>query len=228
MKFVAALKAAVERNVQIRVLVDAAGARYSLPSIVSRLEMANVRVARFLPTLVPLKNITINLRNHRKILIVNGATGFTGGMNIRNGNWTEPDREMRIRDTHFRLEGPVVRQMQAVFFDDWQFTTGEELKGHPWFAKPKRAGSVLARGIIDRPDDDIDNLRWTMLAGLSAAHDSVRVMTPYFLPDQILISELNLAAMRGGKVDIVMPETNNLKIVQWASMAHLWQILQHG
>jgi len=228
MKFVDALRRAVERNVEVRVLVDAAGARYSLPSIVRVLEKANIRVARFLPTLVPLKNITINLRNHRKILIVDGTIGFTGGMNIREGNCAHPDRGLRIRDTHFRLAGPMVSQMQAVFADDWQFTTGETLQGHPWFAKPKRAGSVLARGIVDGPDDDIGKLRWALLAGLSAAHDTVRVMTPYFLPDQALISELNLAAMRGVKVDIVVPENNNLRIIQWASMAHLWQILQRG
>jgi len=228
MKFVEALKSAVERNVQVRVLVDAAGARYSLPTIVRTLEKAKVSVARFLPTLVPLKNITINLRNHRKLLIVDGATGFTGGMNIREGNCDHPDRGLRIRDTHFRLTGPMVTQMQTVFADDWQFTTGEVLKGHPWFTKPKRAGSVLARGIVDGPDDDIGKLRWVLLAGLSAAHDTVRIVTPYFLPDQALISELNLAAMRGVKVDIVVPETNNLRIIQWASMAHLWQILQRG
>jgi cardiolipin synthase len=228
LRFVDALKSAVERNVEVRVLVDAAGARYSLPSIVRVLEKANIRVARFLPTLVPLKNITINLRNHRKILVVDGSIGFTGGMNIREGNCTDPDRGLRIRDTHFRIQGPLVSQMQAVFANDWQFTTGEALKGHPWFTNPKRAGGVLARGIVDGPDDDLGKLRWTLLAGLSAAHDTVRVVTPYFLPDQALISELNLAAMRGVKVDIVMPEKNNLRIVHWAAMAHLWQVLQRG
>jgi len=228
LRFVDALGAAVERKVEVRVLVDAAGARYSLPSIVGPLEKANVRVARFLPTLVPLKNLTINLRNHRKILIADGTVGFTGGMNIREGNCDCPDRSRRIRDTHFQLAGPVVSQMQAVFASDWQFTTGEVLKGHPWFAKPKRAGGVMARGIVDGPDDDMGKLRWTVLAGISAAHETVRIMTPYFLPDQSIISELNLAAMRGVKVDIVVPENNNLKIVHWASMAHLWQILERG
>lgn len=228
MKFVEALRRAVERGVQVRVLVDAAGARYSFPSIVGVLEKAGVPVARFLPTVFPLRSITINLRNHHKVLVVDGTIGFTGGMNIREGNCDLPGRGLRIRDTHFRVTGPVVSNIQAVFADDWLFTTGEQLAGHPWLVRLPEVGPTVARSIVDGPDADIDKLKWSILAGLSAAQESVQVITPYFLPDQGLIAGLNLAAMRGVKVDIILPQNNNLRIVHWATMAILWQVLRHG
>ena len=228
LRFLNALRQAVDRGLQVRVLVDAAGARYSLPTIVWSLRKAGVPVARFLPTLVPFRNLTINLRNHRKLLIVDGAVGFTGGMNIREGNCDLPGKGLRIRDTHFRVTGPIVSTMQAVFADDWRFASGEQLSGHPWFTQASETGPVFARSIIDGPDADIGRLKWALLAGISAARQSIRVVTPYFLPDQDVISALNLASMRGVTVDIVLPKTNNLKIVQWATMAILWQVLTHG
>lgn len=228
LKFVEALRRAVERGVQVRVLVDAAGARYSFPSIIRTLEKAGIRVARFLPSMVPLRHITINLRNHRKVLVVDGTVGFTGGMNIREGNCDLPGRGLHIRDTHFRVTGPIVANIQAVFVDDWFFTTGEKLAGHPWLVRLPEVDRTVARSIVDGPDADINKLKWAILAGLSAAHESVQVVTPYFLPDQGLIAGLNLAAMRGVKVDIILPLNNNLKVVHWATMAILWQVLMHG
>jgi cardiolipin synthase len=89
-------------------------------------------------------------------------------------------------------------------------------------------GAIAARAIADGPDEDPDPLRWTIQAALAAAQRSVKIMTPYFLPDQALISALNLAALRGVSVDIVLPEKNNLPMVGWASQAMWWQVLDHG
>ena len=126
------------------------------------------------------------------------------------------------------MTGPVVSQLQEVFADDWQFTTGESLRGEAWFAKPEKTGSVLARGVTDGPDEDFEKLRWTILGALSIARYSVRIVTPYFLPDPAVVSALNLAAMRGVRVDIFLPARNNLPFVQWASQALWWQVLEHG
>jgi cardiolipin synthase len=129
---------------------------------------------------------------------------------------------------HFRIEGPVVAQLQEVFADDWFFTTGEALRGDAWFPKLSERGTIIARGIADGPDEDFEKLRWTILGALSVAQKSVRVLTPYFLPDQALISALNLAAMRGVAVDIILPSRGNLPFVQWATFAMLWQLLERG
>jgi len=133
-----------------------------------------------------------------------------------------------VQDLHFRVSGPVVTQLQEVFADDWQFTTGETLRGDGWFPQPESAGPVLARGVTDGPDENFEKLLWTLLGALSIARDSVRIMTPYFLPDPSVVSALNLAAMRGVQVDILLPAKNNLPLVQWASRAMWWQVLKHG
>jgi cardiolipin synthase len=149
-------------------------------------------------------------------------------MNIRAGNCLKKNPQHPVQDLHFRVRGPVVAQLQEAFADDWLFTTKEALRGEAWFPEQEPAGNVLARGIADGPDEDFEKLRWTLLGALSIARRSVKIVTPYFLPDQALIDSLNLAAMRGVRVEIILPSENNLPFVQWASRAMWWQILEHG
>src|SRR4030095_14267471 len=105
---------------------------------------------------------------------------------------------------------------------------GESLQGETWFPELDRMGPAAARAIADGPDEDPDPLRWTIQAALAAALRSVKIMTPYFLPDQALISALNLAALRGVQIELILPEKNNLPVVGWASQAMWWQVLDHG
>lgn len=226
--FARALGEATRRGVEVRVLIDATGTRYSWPTILRTLREEGVKHARFLPSFVLWHLTSMNLRTHRKILVADGRLGFTGGMNIRVGHCLQRHPRNPVQDIHFRVRGPVVTQLQEVFADDWLFTTGESLRGDAWFPKPKPAGQVLARGVPDGPDEDFEKLRWTLLGALSIARHSVRIMTPYFLPDPPLISALNLAAMRGVQVDIILPAKSNLPFVGWASRAMWWQVLKPG
>ena len=171
---------------------------------------------------------TINLRNHRKILVVDGAIGFTGGMNIRQGNVLADKPKSPVQDLHFRVEGPVVTQLQEAFANDWAFCTREMLNGSEWFPELAESDGVIARVITDGPDADFEKLRWTLLAALAEAQTSVQIVTPYFLPDPALITALNLAALRGVRVDIILPAKNNLPFVHWASRAMWWQVLERG
>jgi cardiolipin synthase len=259
-KFVAALELAAQRGVAVRVLVDAAGTRYSWPPITRKLAQAKIPFAKFLPAslLTPWRVATINLRNHRKSLIVDGQIAFTGGINIRQGNIlgrssrgdealtekteignrkSEIDLSLLtsaatnknlVQDLHFRVAGPVVTELQEAFANDWTFMTGEILDGELWFPEIKESGDVIARVITDGPDADFEKLRLTLLAALTEAQTSVQILTPYFLPDPALISALNLAALRGVRVDIILPAKNNLPVVHWASRALWWQVLERG
>ncbi len=230
MKFVAALANAVQRGVAVRVLVDAAGTRYSFPPITWKLRHAQIPFAKFLPTslLTPWRVATINLRNHRKSLIIDGQIAFTGGMNIRQGNILNSSTKHPVQDLHFRVTGPVITELQEVFANDWAFTTGEVLDGETWFPPQTETGNVIARAVPDGPDADFENARWTLLAALAEAQTSVKILTPYFLPDNALITALNLAALRGVRVDIILPVKNNLPFVHWASRALWWQVLERG
>ena len=169
-----------------------------------------------------------NLRTHRKILVVDGQIAFTGGINIREGNCLAWQPKYPVQDLHFRVTGPVVTQFQEVFADDWEFCTDELLQGEPWFADIEPDGPVLARGLPDGPDENFESFRFTLLGAIASARTSILIATPYFLPDAALITSLNVAAMRGIAVDIVLPQENNLVLVQWASTALLWQLLERG
>jgi len=229
-EFADALNEAAARGVQVRVLVDAVGARYSFPSIFRRFARP-VRAARFLDTVFPWRFHYSQLRNHRKILVCDGSVAFLGGMNIRLGHVlarAEPGHA--VADLHFSVTGPVVADILRVFAADWEFAARERLEGEAWLppATSAKAGDTLARIVTDGPDEDIGKLRWTLLGAISVAKESVRILTPYFVPDQALIDSLALAALRGIRVEIVLPEHNNVFLVQWASSALLWQLLERG
>ncbi len=229
-QFLAAFARAIGRGVEVRVLVDAAGARYSWPPITWKLRHAKIPYARFLPAslLAPWRVAGINLRNHRKLLIVDGKNAFTGGINIRQGNVLALKPKNGIQDLQFSVSGPVVAQLQEAFASDWYFCTNEILKGKKWFPELSKSGEVIARAITDGPDADFEKLRLTLLAALADAQSSIQVVTPYFLPDVALVTALNVAALRGVRVDIILPQENNLPFVGWASRSMWWQVLERG
>lgn len=234
--FIDALCRAVDRGVAVRVLIDGIGSRYSFPTSVGLLRQKGVPVSRFMPTTVPLYLPYANLRNHRKILVVDGERGFTGGLNIRNGCWLSKHPEHAVQDMHFLLTGPVVTQLLEVFIEDWAFASGELLGSlcdstpdPAWKPRLDFSGTSLARGVRYGPDDkEIGRIKLILIAALSSARRSVKIMTPYFLPDDAICQALGVAALRGVTVDIVLPQQNNLAMVGWASDALLWQVLSRG
>jgi cardiolipin synthase len=222
--FVNALIRAQQRGVAVRVLLDDVSCRFSLHSPAKRLREAGIAVGDFNPPLVPARLNAFNLRNHRKILVLDGELGFTGGMNIDRRYWGRG----AYRDLHFRLRGPVVAHLMEVFADDWLFTTDEALRGPEWFPQIAAAGTSLARGVEAGPDESSERLRWAFIGALNAARRSVRICTPYFLPDGGIISALDAAALRGVDVDIVLPQESDLPHIRWAMIHQLWQVLDRG
>jgi cardiolipin synthase len=215
------------RGVEVRVLIDHVGSRYSHPPVSRLLKRRGVKVATFLPmfsALVP----SFNLRNHRKIMVVDGRVGFTGGMNVREDFVLSSGSKHPGMDLHFRLEGPVVAHLRDTFAEDWEFTTGESLEGAAWNPRIASAGNTIARGVADGPDADLDVLNFTLLGAIACATRSIRIVTPYFLPDAPLVYALNTAALSGLDVDIVLPERGNLKLVTWAMWGQIAQVLGHG
>lgn len=222
--FADALAAATRRGVAVRVLIDNAGERYSWPSMVGELRDRGVPVARFFPRF-PSGILGMNLRNHRKLLVVDGKIGFTGGMNIRRHHCMDAGSKA-TRDMHFRLRGPVVAHLQDMFADDWFFAANEWLEGDVFFPPLEPAGDVIARGLRGGPDENLLKHRWVLHAAIANANRSIRVINPYFLPDPTLSNALNLASMQGIDVDIVLPSHSNLPFVHWAMMAQLRDVLE--
>lgn len=227
--FAEALAAARRRGVAVRVLIDAVGARYSRPPITRRLAAGDVTTATFMGNLIGFRLPYANLRSHRKVLVVDGAVGFTGGMNIRAEFMAGEGGPARSRDTHFHVEGPVVAQLATAFSQDWYFTTEERLAGAEWaVATTPHPGGVSARVVPSGPDRNLSSNHTIIMGALAVARERVRIASPYFIPDLQLVGALTVAARRGIAVDVVIPAANNLPLVDHAMTAQLDQVVRAG
>lgn len=226
-EFIESLVAAHSRGIEVRVLLDGIGEFYSLPRAGSLLKSKGVKIARFVPPSILPPSIHINLRNHRKLLIVDGHTGFTGGMNISGRHLhQQSEGASETADIHFKLEGPITEQFQAVFDDDWHFAAGEETR-QPC-EKPPPRGNVICRVVTDGPNEDLGKLAMIMTGAVALARQRISIMTPYFLPPPELINSLQAAALRGVEVSIILPKKSNQPLVHWATRNMLWELLQYG
>lgn len=224
--FVQELAAAAQRGVAVRVLVDSMGERYSKLTARKALQGSAVQVRHYLPLY---KAPFINLRNHRKLLICDGKTSFTGGMNIRSNHCvTTADLSNATSDLHFLVSGPVVADLQRAFLDDWLFVTGEQVNDPSCFPVLAPCGDALARVIADGPDREFRKLEWIIQGALATAARRIRIMTPYFIPDRTMITSLITAALRGIEITIILPQKNNLPFVAWASRASYWELIKNG
>jgi cardiolipin synthase len=203
------------------VLLDSVGIGYVFPLIYYRLKRNGVPTARFLHTWLPWRMPFLNMRNHRKLLLVDGATAFMGGMNIGAENSKRLTPRSHIDDMHFKIDGPAARLAMDAFARDWTFTTGEALDGACWWPQIEPAGNVFARGLRSGPDTDIYKIETILGAVLSLAKRRVRIVTPYFLPDQRLQFAIAQACLRGVEVEIVIPQHCDYTFLDWAMRAHL-------
>lgn len=227
-RFIAALIEAHLRGVAVRILIDGFGGGFWRSGAYHRLREAGVPVARYLHSLLPWKMPLLDLRLHKKIMVVDGRAAFIGGLNIGVENLLAAKPANPVRDLHFRIEGPIVGQIAASFQDDWSFTTAESLDGPEWSCEKHGRGGSQARVVASGPDQSVDQLVLVLLAAISSAKASIRVATPYFLPDEQLVTALQLAALRGVAVDIVLPAANNHRLVGWAVWAHVRPLLKMG
>jgi cardiolipin synthase len=228
-----ALDRARQRGVDVRVLIDALGSVHEGAPIVEHLRRLGLVVELFIPTLRPGWMRYANLRNHRKVMVIDGRIGFTGGMNVLDDFLDPTARGLAkgkgCRDVHFRIEGPLVTTLQQVFADDWAFSSGEVLDGPSWFLDEQpRAGGTIGRIVVDGPDIDPDPLAAVLFGALAVARESAAIMTPYFIPDPPLSAALTSAAQRGVTVDIIIPRKNNHRLVQWAGIPLLEPLLEAG
>lgn len=224
--FVTALATAAKRGVMVRVIVDAMGEHYSKVTARTALAGSSVDIRHYLPLY---KGPFINLRNHRKLLLVDGERAFTGGMNIRNNHCimtTAPAQA--ASDLHFEVQGPVVADLQRIFLKDWYFVSGQLLDGPDYYPQHTPCGTAYVRAIADGPDREFRKLEWIVMGALASARRKVRIMTPYFIPDRPMVTALITAALRGVEVTLILPQLNNLPFVAWASRASYWELIKNG
>ncbi|MGO8920625.1 MAG: phospholipase D-like domain-containing protein [Stellaceae bacterium] len=226
--FIDALVGARRRGVEVRVLIDGIGGGYFRSPAYERLRQEGVPACRFMHSPLPWRMPFLNLRTHKKILVCDGRVAFTGGLNIGAENLLAERPRHPVRDTHFRVEGPVVAQLVEAFAEDWLFAAGENLAGDAWFPPLDDIGGAVARIILSGPDEHVEKIEFMILEAIACARRSIKVATPYFLPDDRLVTALALAAMRGVDVDVIVPARSNHRIVDWAMRAQIGPLVTAG
>ncbi len=198
------LIARAQAGVAVRFLYDAIGSMRLTEAFLEPMRRAGIRVAPFVPGRSLRERWSINLRSHRKIVLIDGCIGFTGGMNIGDEYLGENTHFGYWRDTHLRLEGPAVLQLQEVFATDWVFATGEELNATEHFPRADTTGRVSAQVLVGGPDRPESVFHATFFAAINCATDRVTLATSYFVPTPALCTALEAAAYRGVKTRILV------------------------
>ncbi len=224
-RFMTALAAKAKAGVEVRFLYDAVGSWRLRYSVLKLLTDAGGRAIPFLTLLNPLRRrLQINLRNHRKIVVIDGRVGFTGGLNIGDEYLGKVARFGEWRDSFLRVEGPAAAGLQRVFGEDWDFSASEEFDGPEYYPALPSAGGDAVQIAWSGPDQEPKAIREVYFAAIMRARTRVWIATPYFVPDAPLADALALAARSGRDVRIVVPFRPDKWIPLMASR-FLWQTL---
>ena len=227
-EFVDALSERARAGVRVHVLLDWFGSLKMEQSLIDEMKQAGIEIERFHEPHWPNWD-KLNNRTHRKLLIVDGRIGYTGGVGIADpwrGQARNPDE---WRDTHFRVEGPVVAQMQSVFLDNWMRATGALLHGDAYFPALKPAGDFAAQMFSSSPSGGSESMQLMYQLAITAARSSIDLSNSYFVPDAMTIRILVEAARRGVKIRVIVP--NGLidsETVRQASRASWGPMLEAG
>ena len=227
-RFAEALSRKAREGVRVHVLVDWAGALKMEDTTLDRMREAGVEVEQYRP-LAWYRLDRMNSRTHRKLLVIDGRVGFTGGVGIADvwdGHAQDPDH---WRDMHFRVEGPVVAQMQAAFLDNWIQTTGAVLNGPAYFPPLDSVGTVAAHMFTSSAEGGSDSMRLMYLMAITSSEATVDLASAYFVPDEIMIQALIAARERGVRVRVLVPGPHiDSELVRISSKRVWGDLLQAG
>lgn len=219
---------AAKRGVAVRLHLDGVGSAKANKRFWRPLTEAGGRVVHF--NRLAMRRRTGNFRTHRKIVVIDGTIGYSGGMNVTDVHSEEFSGEECWRDTHMRLEGCAARGLQMVFCDGWYDSTHEILEGEAYFppSTPPEAGARSVQIVSSGPDDDRNAIHKLIASAIFASSERVYLTSPYFVPDPTLYDALSAAALRGADVRVIVPRKNDLKIIGAASRSYYPGLLAAG
>jgi cardiolipin synthase A/B len=223
-RFIEAFAERVEAGVKVHLIVDGVGALKLTPKDRSRLSEAGVEWVKYGRRRWYDVRLNVNHRTHRKLMVVDGRIGFIGGVCIADswlGDATDPDS---WRDTHFIVEGPVAKQLQAIFAENWLETTRKLLEGPEYFPEIEASGTLLAQGFKSGPREGQELARIAYLMSIAAAQKNIRLSHAYFVPDDLAVQMLMDARKRGVEVEVIVPGRIDSRIGKAAARSR-WEKL---
>jgi len=223
-----ALRRATQRGVRCYVLYDAIGSLNLDLVAVSEAQADGVRISPFASRSLLRGRFQINLRNHRKIVVVDGVLGYTGGTNISARHTSRQDGVVESEDCHFEIKGLAVHQLTAAFAEDWHYATGEKLVEPMFYPPSVTAGEAVCRVLPSGPDGDRDVWQKVLVTGIHNAQRVIRLQSPYFIPDAALMLALTTAAQRGVDVQVIVPRRTDHRYVDWAMKSFFGELAAGG
>jgi len=216
------------QGVKVRLLCDGLGSHKLSRRFIASLRHGGVEFHFFLPPLLSFLDRRFNYRNHRKIVVVDGRIGFTGGMNVGDDYLGKDPKMGYWRDTHIQLEGDSVYFMQLVFLKDWKLASGERLSHPRLFPAHTCADGEGVQIVASGPDGEIDGSQEIYFAAISAARHRIWITSPYFIPDPAVCRALKSAVMRGVDVRVIIPAKPDNALVYYASLSYLDNLQDAG
>lgn len=216
-------------GVEVRFIYDDVGSWGLRNSFIRRMKKAGVETGCFMPVVFPWLTSKVNYRNHRKIIVVDGKVGFTGGINIAD-RYMRAEKKGIWRDTHLKLEGDSVLMLQAIFATDWYFISGrkrlDDLK--KYFPKTSITDETPIQIASSGPDSDWASIMQAFFAAITRAQKHIYISSPYFLPNQAILTALKVAALSGIDVKVMIPSRSDSKIVYWATRSYISELIEAG
>jgi len=222
------LIAAAQRGVTVRMMIDGVGCIKLPPAYIEGLKADGVHIIDPKTVKGPKTRFQLNFRNHRKTVVIDGKTGFTGGVNVGDEYRGLDPQFGPWRDTHAQLKGPIVSQLQLVFAEDWNWTTGENLIGILNWEADHAPDNMTALLVATGPGDKLDTGSMMFLSAINAAKDRIWIASPYFVPDTVILAALKQAALRGVEVKILVPDFADHQIPWHAAFAYFDEIIEAG
>ncbi|PLR68966.1 MULTISPECIES: cardiolipin synthase [Bacillaceae] len=219
-----------KEGVKVRFLYDSVGSWKLSKAYIKEMQQAGIDVVSFLPVRMPFLNNKINFRNHRKIIVIDGTVGFVGGLNVGDEYLGKNEFFGFWRDTHLMVWGEAVRTLQMIFLQDWYYMTGENLVKQEYMTpsielEEHEGGVQIIAGGPDNKWEIIKNLFFSMI---TSAKDSIWIASPYFVPDEDILSALKIASLSGIDVRLLVPKNPDKKIVFYASRSYFLELLEAG
>lgn len=217
-----------QKGVEVRVIIDALGSSSLSSAFIEIMRSQGVQVCKFFPLKLPQLFKTINYRNHRKCVVIDGTIGYLGGLNVGDEYLSRDPKLGLWRDTHLRIEGESVQTMQATFLNDWYYLTGQELRNQRYYPNHRIKSEFLTQILAGGPDSKQEPMKELFFTILMAAQKEILLTTPYFIPDESMIMALKSAALSGLNVVLLVQGKPDHKLPYLATSSYFEELLKAG